>query len=158
EAARLLGWSRGAVKWRLERGRALLRARLRRRGLELSTGLCMVALAWNSASAPVSAKLAHRTLPAALTASQGKLAGVVSAQVAALVAGASTTMFHGKAKIATVLLVAASLVAVALGVVRHRAVAEQAPPAQSRAEKPKAPPKPAAEATIELSGKVLSPE
>src|SRR5215472_5746075 len=35
EAARLLGWTKGAVKGRLQRGRQLLRARLGRRGLGL---------------------------------------------------------------------------------------------------------------------------
>src|SRR5262245_44728460 len=46
EATRLLGGTRGAVKWRLQRGRALLRARLRRRGLELPAILCSAALAF----------------------------------------------------------------------------------------------------------------
>src|SRR5437588_5176879 len=48
EAARLLGWSPSALKGKLERGRELLRARLQRRGLELSSGLCAVALALDS--------------------------------------------------------------------------------------------------------------
>src|SRR5262249_55395709 len=39
EAARALGWSCGTLKRRLERGRALLRQRLLRRGLQLSTAL-----------------------------------------------------------------------------------------------------------------------
>src|SRR5438132_1023901 len=39
EAAQRLGWSPGAVKGRLERGRQLLRQRLARRGIALSAGL-----------------------------------------------------------------------------------------------------------------------
>src|SRR2546429_225717 len=39
EAARALGWSCGPLKRRLERGRALLRQRLLRRGLQLSAAL-----------------------------------------------------------------------------------------------------------------------
>src|SRR5262249_40079611 len=57
EAARLLGWTKWAVKGRLQRGRELLRVRLRRRGLELPAALCSAALAANSASAQVSATL-----------------------------------------------------------------------------------------------------
>jgi RNA polymerase sigma factor (sigma-70 family) len=50
-AARRLGWSRGALRARLERGRARLHARLRRRGLELSVVLPAVELA-RAATAP----------------------------------------------------------------------------------------------------------
>src|SRR5262249_36713383 len=58
EGARLLGWAKGAVKWRLQRGRELLRARLRRRGLELSTGLFATVLSTSISSAKVPATLA----------------------------------------------------------------------------------------------------
>src|SRR5262245_53768010 len=50
EAARLLGRTKCAVKWRLQRGRELLRGRLRRRGLELPAGLFATALALHPAS------------------------------------------------------------------------------------------------------------
>lgn len=42
EAARLLGWSAGSVRGRLERGRARLHTRLLRRGLSLSAALLMM--------------------------------------------------------------------------------------------------------------------
>jgi hypothetical protein len=79
EAARLLGWSKGAVKGRLQRGRGRLRDRLRQRGLELSPGLSATALALHSASGQVSARLADSTLRAALkvAAGRGAVAGVV---------------------------------------------------------------------------------
>jgi RNA polymerase sigma factor (sigma-70 family) len=169
EAARLLGWSSSAVKGKLERGRDMLRTRLRRRGLELSSGLCAVALGLNSASSRLSAALADSTLRAAVNVSaHGAVAATgVSAEVAALVQGASQTMFYSKAKIATALVLAVSLALSAVGVVRLRASADQPPPQQSRTEKPKdkgdqppaaTKPKPAAEGTIEVRGRVLDPE
>jgi protocatechuate 3,4-dioxygenase beta subunit len=176
EAARLLGWSRNAVKGKLERGRGLLRVRLRRRGLQLPFGLCAAALACNSASARVSATLAASTVRAALktAAARGAVAGVASAEVAALVEGASQTMSWSKAKAVTALLLAVSLTATAFGVVWRRAAAanEQAgePPAaaplQPRADKPRGQanqppgtqPKPEAEGTVEARGRVLDPE
>jgi RNA polymerase sigma factor (sigma-70 family) len=125
EAARLLGWTRWTVKGRLQRGRELLRARLRRRGLDLSLGLCVTALALSSASGRVSATLADATLRAALNvaAGQGVVTGGVSAEVAALVQGASKTMFSGKSKVATVLLLALAAGAAGLGAITLRALA-----------------------------------
>jgi RNA polymerase sigma factor (sigma-70 family) len=170
EAARLLGWTRGAVRGRLQRGRERLRARLRRRGLELPAGLSATALALSSASGRVSARLADSTLRAALkmAAGRGASAGVVSAEVAALVQGASQTMFTSKAKTATALVLAVSVAAGAFGVVRHRArAADQLAPQQGQAEKPKAgenqqprgaQPKPEAEGTVEVRGRVLGPD
>jgi RNA polymerase sigma factor (sigma-70 family) len=170
EAARLLGWSRGAVKGKLERGRELLRARLRRRGLELPAALAAAALALGSGSGKVSATLVASTLRAvlAMAAGGGAAAGGVSAEVAALVEGASKTMFSGKAKIATVLLLAVSAAAGAFGVLWHRAAAADPPaPAQTQADKPQTredrpspgtQPKPGADAAIEVRGQVLDPE
>ncbi len=53
EAARLLGWTEGSVKGRLERGRARLHARLLRRGLTLTAALA--AVAFSRAAAPAAA-------------------------------------------------------------------------------------------------------
>jgi RNA polymerase sigma factor (sigma-70 family) len=170
EAARLLGWSPGAVKGKLERGRELLRARLRRRGVEVPAALTAAALALGSGSGKVSATLIDSTLRAALTvaAGGGAAAGGVSAKVAALVEGASKTMFSGKAKIATILLLAVSAAAAACGALRLRATAADPPAAaQRQAEKPQAredrpppdaQPKSGAQATVEVRGQVLDPE
>lgn len=77
EAARRLGWPRGTLKRRLERGRELLRRRLSRRGVTLGSGLFVSALAVDTAPAAlrnvaVRAALAFRggelTTPAALLA------------------------------------------------------------------------------------------
>src|SRR5262249_59706735 len=51
EAARRLGWTPGAVKGRLERGRARLQARLVRRGLTLSAALAVAEAAARPAPA-----------------------------------------------------------------------------------------------------------
>jgi RNA polymerase sigma factor (sigma-70 family) len=111
EAARLLGWTRWTVKGRLQRGREQLRSRLCRRGLDLSSGLFGTALGLNAASGQVPATLADSTLQAALKVAggQGVKAGGVSAKVAALVQGATKTMFRSKFKVATVVLLALTL-------------------------------------------------
>jgi RNA polymerase sigma factor (sigma-70 family) len=158
EAASLLGWSPSAVKGKLERGRELLRARLRRRGLDLPFGLGAAALALPSTPGRVSAALADATLRAALKAAAGKGAAAVgvSAEVAALVAGASKTMFDSKARIATVVLLAVGVAA--LGVAWRGALAAGPPgPEQNVARKDQGE-RPGAEETTEVSGKVLDPE
>jgi RNA polymerase sigma factor (sigma-70 family) len=158
EAARLLGWSRNAVKGKLERGRELLRSRLRRRGLELPAGLFAAALAVNSASGQVSATLVDSTLRAAVQAAAGAgaVAGAVSAEVAALVQGASKTLFPGKTRIATALFLAIGLAASCFGAMWHPATAADEPAV--RAGQPEAPPKPAADVAVEVRGRVLDPD
>ena len=66
EAARRLGWTPGAVKGRLERGRTRLHARLVRRGLTLSAALAAAEAARGLATAGVPAALLSATIPAAL--------------------------------------------------------------------------------------------
>src|SRR5205823_11872349 len=84
EAARQLGWSAGAVKGRLERGRQLLRGRLARRGITLSAGL-LATLGDSAAARTVPPRLIQTTLHAATS-------GPRSATVAALVQGATRVM------------------------------------------------------------------
>jgi RNA polymerase sigma factor (sigma-70 family) len=125
EAARLLGWSPSAVKGKLERGRELLRARLRRRGLELSGALCAAALGIDSASARVSPTLAEATLQAAvrLAAGLGAVAGVTSAEVAALVQAVNRTLSCGRFKLVIALLLAIGTGLTGLGALWHGAQA-----------------------------------
>src|SRR5262249_14121261 len=86
QAARQLGWSRGAIRGRLNRGRELLRGRLSRRGLALPMGLLTTALAVSPAGAELPSALAEATLQGALAfgAGQGTGAGSVSPSAAAL--------------------------------------------------------------------------
>src|SRR5262245_56339003 len=65
EAARALGWSLGTLKRRLEQGRALLRARLEKRGFELPAALAGVLVAEGVSRALVPTALAHSVACAA---------------------------------------------------------------------------------------------
>jgi RNA polymerase sigma factor (sigma-70 family) len=69
EAAALLGLAKGTLKRRLEQGRALLRARLVRRGLGPAAALAVSA--WPSASAAVPEPLATAALQAATLTGRG---------------------------------------------------------------------------------------
>jgi RNA polymerase sigma factor (sigma-70 family) len=113
EAARLLGWTPGSVKGRLERGRARLRDRLARRGLTLPAALAAVAIGQGGASAPVSAALAGATVRAAVVfAAGGKVAGgVIPDRVAAPAEGAMKAMLTSKLKIAAGLVLAVCVLA-----------------------------------------------
>ena len=71
EAAARLGWSAGAVKGMLERGRELLRSRLARRGVALSVGSLAAMLSGNALSAAVPAVLSDSTVKAALAFAAG---------------------------------------------------------------------------------------
>jgi RNA polymerase sigma factor (sigma-70 family) len=170
QAARQLGWTRSTVKGRLQRGRERLRARLKRRGLELTAGVVAGVLSTGSASAHVPTTLAASTIQAAQWLATGKepVSGMITARVAALVQGATTTMFHSKAKIATILLLALGISVTALGAVWHRAATAREPSSEPRqAARPKEKgdrplpadkAKPEAEGIVQVRGRVLDPE
>jgi RNA polymerase sigma factor (sigma-70 family) len=106
EAAGQLGCPLGTVRSRLARGRALLQARLTRRGLALSVAAFATALTAHAATAAVPAPLLGDTVR---VAGQG-LAGAPAA-VAALVRGGSGGLLVARVQVMTALLVAAGAAA-----------------------------------------------
>jgi RNA polymerase sigma factor (sigma-70 family) len=110
EAAVELGWSVGAVKGRLERGRELLRVRLARRGVTLSAAFLTLTLL-ESASAVPAALVAATVTAAARVASGQVVTGVVSAQTLSLVQEFARGLLLGKLKLAAV----AAVLALGLG-------------------------------------------
>lgn len=115
EAAGLLGIAKSTLKERLERGRALLRVRLVRRGLG-ATALLLVS-AWPTVTqARVATALVLSTVKAATTvAAGGAVASAVSAQVAALVRGGLNAMTFAKLKVAIAFFVGASVLGAGAG-------------------------------------------
>src|SRR5207244_864919 len=110
EAAQQLGWSVATLKGRLERGRALLALRLRRRGLTLSAALAGLTISESAAEAAVPAALLTSTVTAARFADT-VAPGVVSAQALLLARGMVRAMLFAQLKAALGVVVAAVFVA-----------------------------------------------
>jgi RNA polymerase sigma factor (sigma-70 family) len=88
QAARELGWPSGSMSRRMNRARELLRKRLARRGVALSTGFLFMLIAENAGAATVSPALVGVTTKAALLFGAGEASAeaAVSTQVAQLAA------------------------------------------------------------------------
>ena len=85
EAARELGWTLGALRGRLERGREMLRARLTRRGVTGAAGLAIAVLLPSVGSAAMPSTLIAATAEASVPMAAGApIPASVSAPVAAL--------------------------------------------------------------------------
>lgn len=115
QAARELRLPIGTVASRLARARRMLAQRLARHGVALSGGALAIVLAQHSAAAavPTSALFASIEAASLLAAGKASAAGVVSAQVAALVEGVTKAMLLSKLKLiaTTAVLLAVVLVA-----------------------------------------------
>jgi RNA polymerase sigma factor (sigma-70 family) len=117
EAARELGWPEGTLKFRLAKARDLLRGRLTRRGLTLSSALLAPSLA-DQASASVPASLREATTQAAaLFAAGNTLAiGATSVRAVGMAQGALRAMRISKIKTLFVLFLAVGLAGAGSGV------------------------------------------
>jgi RNA polymerase sigma factor (sigma-70 family) len=104
EAAHELGHPSGTIFSRLARARELLRARLTRRGITLSSGMLAAALATQPADAALPASLLEATVHGSLLIAGGQTAalGSQTANALVLMREASRTMFLAKAKLAAV--------------------------------------------------------
>jgi RNA polymerase sigma factor (sigma-70 family) len=87
EAARRLGWSTRTLKRRLARGLALLRSRLQRRGLSLSSALLVSALSQKSAGAAVPAALVESVTRALAEGARAPVISLAEAVLAGTGAG-----------------------------------------------------------------------
>jgi RNA polymerase sigma factor (sigma-70 family) len=143
EAARLLGWTPGSVKGRLERGRARLQARLARRGLALSAALAAVEVTRGAAGAGVPATLAEATVRAASAFAAGGGAAGVSAPVVALAEGCLKARAAARLTLGALLLTAAGAVIVGTGALARQVPGgkqpESAPEGRARLEGEPAP-------------------
>jgi len=111
QAAQQLGWSLRTLDRRLEQGRELLRERLARRGVTLSSTLLLAGLAHNSTT--VSAAQADAAVRAGSHFAAGQLAeaGGFSAQAALLANGALRTLSLARARLAAALLLTLGVLA-----------------------------------------------
>jgi RNA polymerase sigma factor (sigma-70 family) len=98
EAARLLGWPAGTVAARLARARKVLRSRLARRGLALTSGAVATGWTEGAASASVLSLLVNATVQAALQLAAGRGAAGVPTHVVALTEGVIQAMLLQKLK------------------------------------------------------------
>jgi RNA polymerase sigma factor (sigma-70 family) len=128
-AAVRLNLAKSTLRVRLERGRALLRTRLVRRGLGPAAFLATAAWPTAEASAGVPASLAASTVrAAALIVAGDEDASVVSARVADLAQEMGHTMTLANVKAAVVVAVVVGLLGAGSVALLHQGVRVEAPP------------------------------
>jgi RNA polymerase sigma factor (sigma-70 family) len=105
QAAAQLGWPTGSISERLSRAREMLRKRLTRRGLNLTSALLAVLLTQKASAATVSPALVSTTVKTAVSyAARPEATDVVSPSVHELVLYASRPMIAGYLKTCSVAL------------------------------------------------------
>ncbi len=146
EAAQRLGWPLGTVKGRLVRARDLLRKRLTRRGLTLSTTALASHLALPDARAAVPASLEYATIKAAQAVAKASGASIatvstVSLSVASLTEGVLQTMIltHVKSVVMTLLVVCVVTAGMVIGATQITPQAAQTDPPLQAASTPDEP-------------------
>jgi RNA polymerase sigma factor (sigma-70 family) len=139
EAARLLGWTPGSVKGRLERGRARLHARLKRRGLTLTAALAAANVARGAGTMPVALATTTSRAAALFASGSAAAAGMVPANVASLAGGVLKMMGLKQFALTAALTLAVGAVASA-GLLAYGALAGgQTPAAEPGARRPAGP-------------------
>src|SRR5262245_18205360 len=136
EVARELGWSEGAVRGRLERGRKLLQARFARKGLALPATLLAMLLESSTPAAPAAPDMA-------------------STSAARLADGVIKSMAVARAKLAACATAAVLLLGTVAGLSLHGRAGAQPKPADSQPSPPATPAATAAEAEKNLDTFVL---
>ena len=126
EAARELGYPPGSMSRHLARARELLRGRLVRRGVALSTALLGLELASLPARAALPSVLVGSTVQACTTFAIYQGAGAISTKVLALADGALKSMFIAHLKMAAIVVVAVCALSAGAGAAWHRATTAQA--------------------------------
>jgi RNA polymerase sigma factor (sigma-70 family) len=137
EAARRLGWPRGTLKRRLERGRHRLRIRLIQRGVTLGAGLLTAALTESAMGATIPTVLKTITVRAGMLFTTQEVGAITATRAALLAKGALSTMLTTKLKLGVMLgfLLGCAVTAAVLAI--------QPTPATKQPEKKAAAPAPA---------------
>jgi RNA polymerase sigma factor (sigma-70 family) len=141
EAASQLGWSKGTLRGRLDRGREQLRRRLAARGVTLSGLLCTTAVAPRVAAAALVDSVVRAAVRSAV---DGAVAGALSARVSALAEGVTQTMLTSKLKVALAVFLTVGLVAGAGALARQAPAARESPAGSPKSDARNQKPEPAA--------------